>query len=462
MKKRDAFWINSFLFVLVAAVVFIVVSLYNMVQFNNSYIQEEKAEMDIFRKQIEWVVIPLLARKDYQSLENYVRDFKDDEEFSFRIFDDNKNQIVTSLKDKNINISQDDKRLLWRKYNIWNLYLDSFNDKSLEKVTEFYVDDKRYYLELSLSQEYVISAIIKAQKNIIGVSYFCLLLFIIGLFHIFYSVRQEFNRLEDSVTKIAKGEFDTDIVLPKIGLLSELSMAIKEMTNHLRKQILRLTKLEQYRSDFISNISHEIKTPITAVNSAIELIQPENELSEISKECMGIIKTQIFMLNSLVKDILSLAEIDLEKTQANKNLKMVKLSAILKMAIEEQGKVDIPIIVSGNADIDILCEDNLAVTAFSNILSNAIKYSESPKIDILIRKDDKKNEICIKDYGIGIPSEHLQRIFERFYRVDKARSRRNGGTGLGLAIVKNIAELHGWSLSVDSTVGEGTCFRITI
>ena len=225
MKKRDAFWINSFLFVLVAAVVFIVVSLYNMVQFNNSYIQEEKAEMDIFRKQIEWVVIPLLARKDYQSLENYVRDFKDDEEFSFRIFDDNKNQIVTSLKDKNINISQDDKRLLWRKYNIWNLYLDSFNDKSLEKVTEFYVDDKRYYLELSLSQEYVISAIIKAQKNIIGVSYFCLLLFIIGLFHIFYSVRQEFNRLEDSVTKIAKGEFDTDIVLPKIGLLSELSMA---------------------------------------------------------------------------------------------------------------------------------------------------------------------------------------------------------------------------------------------
>ncbi len=462
MRNRERFWLKRFLFLLGVATLFIIVSLYNVVQFNNSYIQEEKAEMDIFKKQIEWVAIPLLERRDYKNLENYAKDFKDDEEFSFRIFDENKMQIISSVKNENTGISQDDKRLLWNRYNILDLYLHSYNDKSLEKVTEFYAGNKKYYLELSLSQEFVISTIVKAQKNIIGLSYFCLFLLLLTLFHIFYSERKEFNALEDSVTKIAKGELDTEIVLPKIGLLSELTVAIREMTYRLKQQILRLTKLEQYRSDFISNLSHEIKTPITAVNSAIELIQPDTNLSELSKECLDIIKNQTSMLNSIVQDILSLAEIDLEKSLEHKKFEEVKISRILGMAISNQGIVDAVINITGNADITILCDENLAVTAISNLLSNAVKYSGSEKIDIIITRNNISTEISIKDYGIGIAQEHLPRIFERFYRVDKARSRKNGGTGLGLAITKNIAELHGWKLSVESETGVGTCFKIII
>ena len=462
MKKRDVFWLNRFLFLLGVSLIFVVVSLYNMVQFNNSYIQEEKAEMEIFRKQIEWVVVPLLENNDIKKLQKYADDFKKDQEFSFRIFDGDKNQIIASVNQENAGIPQDDKRFIWQKYNVWDLYLHSFNDKSLEKVTTFYAGDKKYYIELSLSQEFVISSIVKAQKNILGLLYFCLFLMLLALFHIFCVVRKEFNMLEDSVTKISKGEFDTEIVLPKIGLLSELTFAIRSMTNRLKLQISRLTKLEKYRSDFVSNVSHEIKTPITAINSAIELIQPDAELSAISKECLGIIKKQAYQLNFLVRDILSLAEIDLEKTHVNKNFNVVSLSEILNEAAKSQGKIDTYIEITGDTNINITCDKNLAIMAISNILSNAIRYSGSPKIDIIVEKKSDNIEIRIKDYGCGIAKEHLPRIFERFYRIDKDRSRKKGGTGLGLAIVKNISELHGWVLEVESELGEGSCFKIII
>jgi two-component system phosphate regulon sensor histidine kinase PhoR len=100
--------------------------------------------------------------------------------------------------------------------------------------------------------------------------------------------------------------------------------------------------------------------------------------------------------------------------------------------------------------------------AISNILSNAIKYSKSDNIDTLLTKEDKIVTIEIKDYGTGIEEKHLSRIFDRFYRVDKSRSRQNGGTGLGLSIVKNIVELHNWKIYVESKVGKGTTFKIVV
>ena len=460
MKKRDIFWLNRIILILFLGITFVVLSIYNIVQFNNAYIQEEKKELDTYTKQIKWVAIPLLETQDFESLKRYASDFKGNNDFSFRIFDKNKDIITSSVSDSS-DISQNDRRLSRHKYSVWDLYIDSFNDKNLEKVTEIYVGEKKYYIEISLCQEYVMSSIVKAQKNIMIFFCICLGIFILSLIHVFYIIRNAFDSLEDNIMKIANGDFEAKIDLPKIDLLYELSIAIKKMTKRLKNQIKRLTQLEKYRSDFISNISHEIKTPITALSSAVELIEAGNNSDEINQECYYIIKTQTNAINGLVHDILALSEIDLEKTNENKNFQEICLNSAIREAIDAQGVTDKNIVFSAEKEYNANANEELVITAISNLLSNAIRYSGSDKIDIELTKKGN-TMIEIKDYGIGIEEQHLPRIFERFYRVDKARSRKSGGTGLGLAIVKNIAELHGWSIEVESKTDKGTTFRIII
>ena len=457
MKKRDLFWLNRILLIFFVGLTFVLVSIYNIVQFNNTYILEEKKELELLTKQIEWAIIPLLKQKDIQLLEIYANDFKNNQEFSFSVLDSNKNIIISSFNNREQKPLKNDTRVA-KKYNIWDMYVESFENKSLEKVSEININNKKYYIELSLSQEFVISSIIKAQKNIIFFFCICLLLLFLGIIHIFYSIRQGFNSLEDSVIQIARGNFDTEINLPQNGLLKELSLAIMRMTNRLKNQITRLTQLEEYRKEFVSNMSHEIKTPITAINSAVELIEEDGETNNIQKECFDIIKSQTYSINRLVGDILTLSEIDLEKTNEHKNFKVFNLNNAINQAISVQPK---EVIFNKQENIDVLGNEELIITMISNLLSNAIKYSGSNKIEVNLT-NDKNIIIEVKDYGVGIPAEHLPRIFERFYRVDKTRSRQSGGTGLGLAIVKHIAELHNWKIEVESKVGVGTSFRIII
>lgn len=459
MKKRDLFWLNRVLIILIAGLIFIGISIFNIVQFNNSYIQEEKNELEIYGKQVEYNVSSLLKNNNIKELKNYATLFKNDKGFSFRLFDNNKKLIISTSDDKK-NIKTNDIRIGKKKFDIWDLYIESFSNKNLEKINEIKINNQNYYLEVSISQEFVISSIIKAQEKIIVIFIFGILCLILALIHIFYSIRKSFNSLEDSVIKIAKGNLDSEIKLPKSSLLSELSTAIMCMTNKLKNQITRLTQLEEYRKEFVSNITHEIKTPITAINSAVELIEENTKTNEMQNECFEIIKTQTNSINNLVNDILTLSEIDLEKTNENKDFRVFNLNNAIKEAIDNTA-IGIDIKFNSNKDIEIFGVENLVITAISNLLSNALKYSNSDKIEVNLIQD-KNIIIEVKDYGIGISKEHLPRIFERFYRVDKIRSRKNGGTGLGLAIVKHIIELHNWNIVVESEINKGTNFKIII
>jgi two-component system phosphate regulon sensor histidine kinase PhoR len=457
LKKRDLFWLNRIFIILFIGLIFVGISIYNIVQFNNSYILEEKNELEIYKKQVEFVISSLIKNNDMEQLTKYALTFRDDKEFSFRLFDKNKNLIVASSDNKK-DIKNNDIRIKNKNFDVWDLYLHSFHDKNIEKVSTLKINNKIYYLEVSISQEFVIGSIIKAQQKII-ILFGCGGLFLIlALIHIFYSIRKSFNSLEDSVIKIARGEFDTEIKLPKSYLLKELSFAIIRMTNRLKLQIKRLIQLEKYRSEFVSNISHEIKTPITAINSAVELIEINTQTNGLQRECFEIIKFQTTSITNLVNDILALSEIDLEKTNEYKNFKSVNLNSAVKEAIDNVA-IGIDINFNSLEEIEVFGIENLIVTAISNLLTNAIKYSDSETIEVNLVKE-KNIIIEVKDYGIGIPEEHLSRIFERFYRVDKNRSR--GGTGLGLAIVKHIIELHNWKIEVESTVGQGTSFKIII
>ena len=456
IKRREIFWIKRIILAFIIAILFVFVSFFNLIQFNATFISSEISELNIFKKQISWAILPMLQNGDFKKLNKYCYDFKNEKEFSFRIFDTNKKLIVASNNDSKTKIRKNDSRLSKAKYTIWELYKRSMKDKNLETTKELNINNKKYYLEVSVSEEYVINSIIKAQKNIIFLFIFCLMLLFIYVVQTLYYIRNSFNILEDNIIEISKGNLDTKITTARNSLLDELSSSITTMTYKLKMQIQRLKKLEEYKNDFIQNITHEIKTPITAINSAIEFIEDENCNNVVKKECLEIIKNQTNSINKLVEDILELGEINLAKTQNNKNFEVINISESINEAIRNQGLIDCKINIIKNSEIKVNANKKLFVVMISNLLSNAIKYSQSDKIDILI----SENGIEIKDYGIGIDKKYQEKIFEKFYRIDKSGSRKMGGSGLGLSIVKNIAELHNWEIDVESEVNQGASFKI--
>jgi len=229
-----------------------------------------------------------------------------------------------------------------------------------------------------------------------------------------------------------------------------------------------LRRLETIRRDFVANVSHELKTPITSIKGFVETLSSGAiDDRENSKRFLEIILRQADRLEAIIEDLLTLAKIEQNADRAEILLKQGLLKEVLEAAVNDcelkwMGK---------NIQIQLSCPDDLAVRmnnhlleqAVSNLIDNAIKYSE-PGSDVEVQAVQTPYgvKIHVKDYGCGISREHLPRIFERFYRVDKARSRKLGGTGLGLAIVKHIARVHHGNVLVDSAPGKGSVFTIIL
>lgn len=463
MKRRDKFWVNNLLLITAVMLGFIVISMLNIINFNNSYMDEERDELQIFQKQIEWAILPYLEKKDFQTVQKYCKDIAG-RSIKLKIFDANQNLVASSIPDEtelvlqnNINSDLDIGET------IWHIYKNSLKDQMIGIINELKVNNDIYYLKLTISEEDVMKSIIHAQSNLIAFTLLFFIFLISGLFFIIQQLRVPFNRLEDSVTKIADGELDTAIEVPKLAVLEELAMSIKKMTQRLKNQILRLKQLEEYKSDFIQSVSHEIKTPITAINSAVELLEnSDTEINAQNKECFDIIQFQVKYINSLVNDILSLSEIEVEKTNENKNFKRFNLSRTIETILNYTSCTNVEINIIQEKEIDAYGDEELISRAVTNLLSNALRYSKSNTIDIILSQSADHVQIQVKDYGIGISEEHLALVFDKFYRVDKARSRENGGSGLGLAIVKNIVELHNGTITLESESGKGCNFMINL
>lgn len=456
MNKRDRFWINKLLCFAGIIFIFTIISLYNILIFNKSYMQEEKAELFVFQKQIEWAIKPYLINKDYETIKKYCADFSG-KELNIRILDSNKKLIATSNDNKeetctNINES-----------NIYHLYKHSIKHKMIGHEKELDINGTKYYLELTISEEDVMKSILKAEKSIWLFFTACLVMIISAFIYIIQCLRIPFNKLQESITQIADGNLDTKIEVPKLDILQELACSIKKMTQRLKRQIQRLKELEEYKSEFIQNISHEIKTPVTAINTAVQLIESNNSLtSEQDKECFNIISYQTKQINNLVNDILNISEIESEKTILSKNFQEVNLNKIIEEAINFVQPNNINIEFNNSETITYKGDFNLLLQAITNLLTNAIKYSSTDKINISLFRTQNNITISVKDYGVGISDEHKDKIFEKFYRVDKARSRKSGGTGLGLSIVKNIAELHNGAVELITEPNNGCDFIISL
>ncbi len=232
--------------------------------------------------------------------------------------------------------------------------------------------------------------------------------------------------------------------------------------------ISRIKKLENVRKDFVANVSHELKTPITSLKGCIETLEPsmgDEKQSVMMKNLIEILRRNILRMEAIVNDLLTLARLEFDMERSLIEKKKEPLFNVIKMAVDYiKGMADkkhIQIKISVPDDLFVMVNTSLLQQAVINLLDNAIKYSpENTKVEIAAEKKPYEIEIKVIDEGHGIPAQHLDRIFERFYRIDKARSRALGGTGLGLSIVKNVALAHNGRVSVKSEVGKGSIFSI--
>lgn len=230
--------------------------------------------------------------------------------------------------------------------------------------------------------------------------------------------------------------------------------------------VTRLRKLENIRREFVANVSHEIKTPITAISGFVETLRAGsiNNLKD-AERFLAIIMKHVNRLNTIIEDLLSLSRIEEKAENEEIELTAGGVKDVLKTAIQlcevKAASKRIHLELSCNGGITAKINHPLLEQAVVNLLDNAIKYSnEGGIIRIKAEQTDDETVISVSDQGCGIDKEHLSRLFERFYRVDKARSRKLGGTGLGLAIVKHIVQAHRGRVSVDSTPGQGSIFTI--
>jgi two-component system phosphate regulon sensor histidine kinase PhoR len=231
--------------------------------------------------------------------------------------------------------------------------------------------------------------------------------------------------------------------------------------------ITELRRLERVRRDFVANVSHELRTPVQLVKGFAEsLLEGALRDSEQAPRFLGIIERNAARMETLIADLLSLASLErdgndwlrLERAAIGPVL-MGAREAILPKAEARGTKV----LVESEAGLSAKVDAGLLEQALVNLIDNAVKYSPPASVvSVVARSEDDCLAIEVKDQGIGIPARDLPRVFERFYRVDKARSRELGGTGLGLAIVRHVAMAHGGSVSVESWEGEGSTFRMRI
>jgi two-component system, OmpR family, phosphate regulon sensor histidine kinase PhoR len=232
--------------------------------------------------------------------------------------------------------------------------------------------------------------------------------------------------------------------------------------------VTRLRKLEQVRRDFVANVSHELKTPITSIKGYVEtLLDGAFRNPDDIERFLKIVAKQANRLNAIIEDLLKLSRIEQGVERGEIVLEQTALKGLLAAAISA---CETQIAVK-SIHVSLLCPDDLVARvnpplleqAVVNLIDNATKYGDAGSaIEIAAIQNSSAISIVVRDHGVGIAPEHLPRLFERFYRVDKARSRAEGGTGLGLAIAKHIVLAHGGTISVDSRMGEGSTFTISL
>lgn len=266
-------------------------------------------------------------------------------------------------------------------------------------------------------------------------------------------------QMEKAARKIAKGDLDTRVTVRSTSdEIGSLAQAINDLAFDLQR-------VRDSRREFFANISHELRTPITYVEGYAKALKDKMYQSEQEKEqYLDIIYEESVRLSNMIGDLFDLSKMDEGKISLQ--MEWVDLSEVMEGAIHKsvfrarKKGLDIEYSVQDRLPL-AYCDGNRMTQVFINLLDNAIRYTEKGRISVTMWQEEDGIKIAVTDTGMGIPEAELPYIFDRFYRVEKSRSRQYGGTGLGLAIVKNLVELQGGTIFVTSELEKGTRFELT-
>lgn len=266
-----------------------------------------------------------------------------------------------------------------------------------------------------------------------------------------YIIRQNYR---ESVKLTGMGDFEQFSLEVQIFPYGDKQKLV------LSQDISQIEKTDAMRRDFVANVSHELKTPLTVLAGFLETVS-ELDLNEQERDrYLEMMSVQTGRMKTLVEDLLTLAKLEGNpEPPISQVVNMPNMLARLKLDAEglSQGKHQISF--DQNSDKNILGDDLELYSAFSNLVSNAVRYTpEGGKVCVTWAQIGEEIELCVSDTGPGIAAEHIPRLTERFYRVDRSRSRETGGTGLGMAIVKHVINRHHGELKIESTVGVGSRF----
>lgn len=277
---------------------------------------------------------------------------------------------------------------------------------------------------------------------------------------------KEINTIKETIKSIRQNLLNNSDEIKLGWYLNELEEEIKNMFLRTKSDIANLKKLEQVRTEFLGNVSHELRTPIFAIQGFIEtLLDGALEDLKVNRTFLQKANQHVTNLNNLLNDLIDISMI--ESGQMRMSFRYFEVNDFIYSIINEMKthaqKKGIELVFNKCEEHYRLFGDKEKLKqVMTNLIMNAIKYTENGRVEISVDDTEKRGKIIVKDTGIGISESDIERIFERFYRVDKDRSKAIGGTGLGLAIVKHIIEAHGSKVEVKSQLGVGSIFAFSL
>ncbi len=348
--------------------------------------------------------------------------------------------------------------------------MSDIDSKILNRLKENFLSARKYLTAILISSSIFFLLILFDLKFTIGSIAFLLFAFIFFNLVLIYLVgnirRQELTAVLEIIRKIRTDNLNSVEEIKLGSRLGDLETEIREMYLRTQNDIAHLKKLEQIRTEFLANVSHELRTPIFAIQGFIEtLLDGAIDDQNVNRSFLQKANQHTINLNNLLNDLIDISMI--ESGQMKMSFRFFNIYEFLEGILSELR----PQAEAKNLSLNFRpCDKSLQLygdrqrlkQVLTNLVVNAIKYTETGYVEVGVIPESGFAKIYIKDTGFGIAENDQERIFERFYRVDKDRSRSMGGTGLGLAIVKHIVEAHGSKINVASEIGKGSTFSFRL
>ena len=304
-----------------------------------------------------------------------------------------------------------------------------------------------------------VDSLISVRDRMVGIFLLALAVVLVLAGLISRIVTKPVRELSDGIERMSKGDYEHRVRVQGKGEMAQLAAAFNQMSEQVHN-------LDEARNQFVSNASHELKTPLATIKILVESMMYQDDMDpQLRAEFLSDIDKEIDRLSSVVGDLLTLVHIDSHKLRLRREMMVFSdtvretVSRLTPLAKKRRQQIEMHI----EDDCEMFADPGKLAQVCYNIIENAIKYTpDGGKITVSLHKSGRDAVLDISDTGVGIPEGDLPHVFDRFYRVDKARSRETGGTGLGLSIVKQIVRLHAGSVTVASEPGRGTTFTVQL